>query len=233
MNCGSGAIFGETWRRAGRATPSHSTLGIDGVSSSRLGLASTAGGKAGELLSDPPRDVRLQMTRNAKGQHLMVGHDGYVPTHGLTHVRKLTLSRDGRGLTGEDTLGALTERDRGIFDAKLTETRMQGVPFSIRFHLHPEVDAEEDLGGSAVSLVLPSGEVWVFRHDGTAQLSLEPSVYLEAGRLKPRGTRQVVLSARVVDFAVQIGWTLAKAEDTPRVIRDVAADLEAEDIAPS
>ena len=37
VNCGSGASFGEKWRRAGRATASHSTLSIDGFSSARLG----------------------------------------------------------------------------------------------------------------------------------------------------------------------------------------------------
>ncbi|MEP1255427.1 MAG: heparinase II/III family protein, partial [Alphaproteobacteria bacterium] len=32
VNCGSGASFGEEWRRAGRATPSHSTLSLNGLS---------------------------------------------------------------------------------------------------------------------------------------------------------------------------------------------------------
>ncbi len=39
VNCGSGATFGPDWRRAGRATPSHSTLCLDGYSSARLGDA--------------------------------------------------------------------------------------------------------------------------------------------------------------------------------------------------
>src|SRR5690606_10582358 len=39
VNCGSGRTFGEKWRRAGRATPSHSTLAIEGYSSARLGVA--------------------------------------------------------------------------------------------------------------------------------------------------------------------------------------------------
>ncbi len=229
VNCGSGAIFGETWRRAGRATASHSTLAIDGVSSSRLALSALNRGRGApeaEVLEDLPQDVRAQINRNPRGQHLMVGHDGYVKTHGMTHVRKLSLSRDGRVLTGEDTLGALTDRDRAAFEAELTQTRMQGVPFTIRFHLHPDVDAEEDMGGAAISIALRSGEVWVLRHDGSAEMRLEPSVYLEAGRLKPRGTEQIVLSGRVTEGARQIGWTLAKAEDTPRVIRDVAREEE-------
>jgi uncharacterized heparinase superfamily protein len=221
VNCGAGATFGETWRRAGRATASHSTLGIDGYSSSRLGHVGIGGAWRGEELTDLPTDVRVQASATSHASNLMVGHDGYVATHGLTHVRKLSLSRDGRALTGEDTLGALTEADRARFERQLARARTQGVPFTIRFHLHPDVEAEEDSAGSAVSLVLKSGEVWVFRHDGTAEMRLEPSIHLEAGRLKPRPARQIVLSSRVMDYARQIGWTLAKAQDTPRAIRDL------------
>ena len=162
----------------------------------------------------------------------MVGHDGYVPTHGLTHVRKLMLSRDGRSVSGEDTLGALTETDRTRFERTMTRSRLQGAAFSIRFHLHPDVDSALDLNGGAVSLALKSGEIWVFQHDGTATLTLEPSVYLETGRLKPRATRQIVLSAKVVEFARQINWTLAKAQDTPQVVRDFAHE-DTEDLDPA
>jgi uncharacterized heparinase superfamily protein len=97
----------------------------------------------------------------------------------------------------------------------------EGVGHSVRFHLHPDVDAALDLGGTAVSLALKSGEIWVFRHDGAAKLSLEPSVYLEKGRLQPRATRQIVLSCRMAGFEARIGWTLAKAQDTPLAIRDL------------
>ena len=42
VNCGSGGSFGADWRRAGRATPSHSTLCLDGLSSARLAAAGNA-----------------------------------------------------------------------------------------------------------------------------------------------------------------------------------------------
>lgn len=232
VNCGSGAQFGETWRRAGRATPSHSTLGIDGTSSSRFAPLAAGALPGQEAFSDGPYDVRLQSSSTLDGTSVMVGHDGYVPTHGLTHVRKLMLSRDGRTLTGEDTLGALTEADRSRFERAMTRSRLQGAAFSIRFHMHPDVDAELDLNGGAVSLALKSGEIWVFQHDGTATLTLEPSVYLESGRLKPRAARQIVLSAKVVEFARQINWTLAKAQDTPSVVRDFAGEHE-DDLDPA
>ena len=53
----------------------------------------------------------------------------------------------------------------------------------------------------------------IFRHDGAAQLTLGPSVYLERGRLSPRATKQIVLSAMAMDYSSRIGWTLAKAQD--------------------
>ncbi len=91
VNCGSGGTFGQSWRRAGRATASHSTLGIEGYSSSRLGVAGIVSGRRAELLVDAPRDVRCERAEDEMGTILRMGHDGYVPTHGLTHVRNLQL----------------------------------------------------------------------------------------------------------------------------------------------
>ncbi|MFD0982425.1 heparinase II/III family protein [Tropicimonas aquimaris] len=224
VSCGPGATFGETWRRAARSTPSHSTLAIDGFSSSHLGVVGLSRGRRGEILYDLPKDVRAQPSTAPRAMRLLVGHDGYVESHGLTHVRQLTLTRDGRELTGEDTLGALTETDRRTFDRRMTGSQLQGVAFSIRFHLHPDVDATLDMNGQAVSLALKSGELWVFRQAGASKLALEPSVYLDPSRLKPRATKQIVLSGRVLDSACQINWTLAKAQDTPQAIRDILRD---------
>nr|WP_102225976.1 heparinase II/III family protein [Acidimangrovimonas sediminis] len=225
VNCGSGAPFGPEWRRAGRATASHSTLAIEGYSSSRLGKP--VRGRRGELL-DVAEVVHARLESGGVtdewGAGLLAGHTGYARTHGLTHMRGLSLSPDGRRLMGEDTLGALTEVERRRFEEVMTLGREQGVPFALHFHLHPDVDAAIDLGGAAVSLALKSGEIWVFRHDGHAEMRIEPSVYLEKGRLKPRASRQIVLSARVVDYASQISWTLAKAQDTPLAIRDLETD---------
>ncbi|TMV67987.1 heparinase, partial [Thioclava sp. BHET1] len=77
-------------------------------------------------------------------------------------------------------------------------------------------------------LALKSGELWVFRHDGHSTLDLQASVYLEKGRMKPRATKQIVLSATVRDYARQIRWTLSKAQVTPLAIRD----LESVEAAP-
>lgn len=224
VNCGSGATFGRNWRRAGRATPSHSTLGIEGFSSSRLGVAGRLSGRAAEFLVEAPREVRHERTEVDGGTRLVVGHDGYVASHGLTHVRTLHLGYDGRALRGEDALVALDTRDRRRFDIVFDKSKFAGVPFTVRFHLHPDVDATVDMNGSAVSMALKSGEIWVFRHGGDARLSLEQSVYLEKTRLSPRATKQIVLSGAAMEYATRVSWSLAKAQETPTAVRDYAMD---------
>ena len=86
------------------------------------------------------------------------------------------------------------------------------------------MDATVDLGGAAISMAQKSGEIWVFRHDGTHKLSLEPSVYLERNRLKPRASVQILLSGRVVDYASRVRWSLSKAQETAIGVRDLSLD---------
>ncbi|RLJ51848.1 putative heparinase superfamily protein [Litoreibacter meonggei] len=221
VNCGSGAPFGAEWRRAGRATPSHSTLSIDGVSSAKLTVH-----PQGEFLTSGPTKVTEQRTVTDNASEIISSHNSYCTEYGLTHVRKMEVSFDGGRITGEDTLAALSDPDRVRFDAHMDKISLQGVPYSVRFHLHPEVDASLDMGGTAVSLALKSGEVWVFRPSFAAKMTIEPSVYLEKGRLKPRASKQIVLSSRVMEYASQVSWSLAKAQDTPSYLRDVDEDLE-------
>lgn len=221
VNCGAGKVFGEDWRRAGRATQSHSVLSIDGYSSSRFGSSGKKGRK-GELLVDAPVHVPVQISQAPDGVRLQAGHDGYGATHGLTHARTLELTFDGRGLAGEDLLVSLDEAGKKRFDKRMDEVSLQGIPYSIRFHLHPEVDVAIDMGGTAVSMAQKSGELWVLRHDGVAELALEPSVFLEKGRLQPRATKQIVLTGRAIDYATRIRWSLSKTHDTAVGVRDIA-----------
>jgi uncharacterized heparinase superfamily protein len=225
VSCGSGVTFGANWRRAGRATASHSTLSIQGYSSSRLGGSGMIAGQRTERLVDTPHDVTCLRADDGKAA-LILGHDGYLNTHGLIHHRRLELASDGRSLLGDDSLSALTPEAEAVFNAVFEKSDQTGVSFAVRFHLHPDVKAVLDMGGTAVSMSLKSGEVWVFRHDGTAELTLTPSVYLAKGRLSPRASKQIILSASAVDYGTRIGWTLAKAQDTPSHIRDTAVEDE-------
>lgn len=224
VNCGSGEHFGDDWAKAGRATPSHSVLGLTGMSSSRLGTPEpTVEGPRAQLV-EPPSEVEARAAGNDSMNGIVAGHNGYVGSYGLTHVRRVELALDGRMVAGEDTLAAMSEAEQARFARALEREGDRGVPFDIRFHLHPDVDATLDMGGTAVSMALRSGEIWVFRFEGRVELHLTPSVYLEKTRLKPRASKQVVLSGRAMEYATRIRWTLAKAQDTPIGTRDLVRD---------
>jgi len=182
----------------------------DGLS---MGFARLSGGRTSVIVDASPPPPAEE-----------TGHNGYARTHGLTHARTLELTTDGRGLAGEDMLIAVEDADKKRFDKRLDAGRLQGIDFAIRFHLHPDVDCALDMGGTAVSVALRSGEIWVFRHDNVGKLSLEPSVYLEKGRLSPRATKQIVLSGRAMDYATRIRWSLAKTQDTAVGVRDITPD---------
>jgi uncharacterized heparinase superfamily protein len=220
VNCGSGRAFGSDWRRAGRATPSHATLCVEGVSSSRLGDRP----ETAETLVQRAEVTASHHLVEEGEQGIYAAHDGWVATHGLIHARTLMLSGDGRHLDGDDRLTASTPAQRQRFAAVLGQSGINGIRFAIRFHLHPDVNATLDMGGHAVSLALKSGEIWVFRYEGRAKLTIQPSVYLERGRLRPRASEQIVLEAQTADIETRIGWTLAKAQDTPTAIRDLDRD---------
>lgn len=223
VSCGSGISFGEDWQRAGRATPSHSVLGIEGLSSSRLGPDVTG---RQEILLHTPKLVDLKLKTEIDRVSIQASHDGYVASHGLIHMRRLDQRLDGRTLSGDDMLVAVSDKDKLRFDTVMDGINLQGIAYSVRFHLHPDVDATLDLGGTAVSLALKSGEIWVFRHGEGAKLALEASVYLERNRLKPRASKQIVLSAVAIEYANRVTWSLAKAHDTPDNLRDLSHEQD-------
>lgn len=226
VNCGTGRPFGLEWWRAARATVSHSTLSLEGSSSSRI--LSKRGNSPAHSFGDAASVQDLKYANLDDGLHLSLAHDGWLRTHGLSHLRELWLTPDGRALSGLDVMQAPDETAKKRLDKVLSDHWFEGIGLSIRFHLHPDVDSAVDLYGKAVSLSLKSGEIWIFRHDGRATLTLEPSIYLDETRLNPRPAQQIVLTCRARDAQTRIGWTLAKAQDTPLAIRDIAQDEPAD-----
>lgn len=227
VSCGGGGAYGVHWQRVARTTEAHSTLSLAAVSSSGLGAAGAAPDAAATGFVRMPRTVTCEQPDEALGPALALSHDGWAASHGLTHLRRLELSPDGRMLAGEDTLAALSAADRARLSAVLA-ARGGALPFALRFHLHPDADAELDLGGTAVSVSLRSGEVWIFREAAARPLALEPSVYLEPGLPAPRATWQIVVPGALRDGPVTLRWTLAKAQQTPVAVRD-DADLDGPD----
>lgn len=218
VNCGPGDGFGPLWAKASRATPCHSALCLAGLSSSLLNPNRQEGEP--DILTERPGlvwagdcDALGNLTAPDFGPahapeeaHLLSGHDGWLASHGLTHLRELWLAPDGLSLRGEDSLAALDASAQ----ARLDQVRpAEGLAFDIRFHLHPEVQAR--IAGAEVQLTLPTGEVWLFGHDGVGQARLEASCLLDRALAEPRPSRQIVISAVLQGRAIQIGWTLARS----------------------
>ena len=169
VSMGSGRSYGERWRRAARATASHSTLSLDTASSARLGLP-LPGEEGGRIVEGPAR-VIAEAAAQAGGVRAELAQDGWRGSHGLTHARILHLSSDGRSLEGEDLLTTLTAADGEAFDRAIDASNRLGIAFAVRFHLHPDVEAEIDARGD-VAILLKSGEEWMFSHEGEGMVSI-------------------------------------------------------------
>lgn len=180
VNCGAFPAGNPEWRDATRATAAHSTLVIADVNSSEL---------KPEGLGRRPITVEAQR-QEANGAHwLEASHDGWKKLFGAVHRRRLYLAESGEDVRGEDAVEAPTPQ-----------------PFTLRFHLHPDVNASLQQDGEAVLLRLRSGGGWRLRADG-ARMSLEESIYL--GGPEPRRSEQVVLTG-FADGPQQVKWAISK-----------------------
>lgn len=180
VNCGGFPAGGESWRDATRATAAHSTLVIADVNSSELrptGLGHRAG----------VQQVQRQESEGA--QFIEACHDGWRQSFGALHRRSLYIASSGDDLRGED-----------VIEAPIPQ------PFTLRFHLHPDVTANPQQGGEAVLLRLRSGAGWRLRAEG-GQMSIEDSIYL--GGPEPRRSEQVVITGHA-DGPQQVKWAVSK-----------------------
>jgi len=180
VNCGAYLAATAGWQDATRATAAHSTLVIADVNSSEL---------REEGLGRRPGHVAVERQEANGSQWLEASHDGWRKPFGAIHRRRLYLAESGEDVRGEDMVEAPTPQ-----------------PYTIRFHLHPNVTANLQQDGEAVLLRLPSGGGWRLRAEG-ARLSLEESVYL--GGPEPRRGEQVVLS-NAIDGPQQVKWAITK-----------------------
>lgn len=180
VNCGVAPCDGERWRMAERATAAHSTITVNDRNSSELLGNGHIGGRVAKVTVEGD---------SADGATLVdMSHDGYLRSDGITHRRRLFLSDDGTDLRGEDTLSG-----------------PPGVPFAVRFHLHPAVNASLLQSGKDALLRLPRGGGWRLRC--SEPLALAESIYFEDAP-EPRRTSQVVVTGVTGDGPTTIKWAL-------------------------
>ena len=192
-NCGSGEGRAGSWQAAARGSAAHSVLVLDGRNSSEV-LESGGFGR---------RPGRIGVTRQqdeAGNAWLEISHDGYGRGLGRLHRRRLYLGADGDDLRGEDSIEPLPQASSGV-------AGRDELPFAVRFHLHPEVQASPVQGGNAVLLKL-GNQGWRFRASG-ATVQVEESIYLgQAG--ETRRTDQIVLNGIARAEATTVKWAFRK-----------------------
>ncbi len=181
-NCGGGPLWGE-WRQALAATAAHSTLLVADTNAAEV---LDQGG-----LGRRPRTVTARSYALDNIHTIEARHDGYREGFGLVHERVLSLADDGSWLRGRDVL-----HGPGVY------------PYTIRFHLHPKMQANLLQNGQAVLLRSPSGQGWKLLADG-GQLALEPSLYYGDGTA--RRAEQIIISARS-GADVPLQWLLQRME---------------------
>jgi len=188
VNCGARPPGDDPWRAALAATAAHSTLTVNDTSSAAF--------KADGTLRHGPENVTCQRQDTDNGTLIEARHDGYLTAFGLTHQRSLFLSPTGDDVRGEDRL-----------------TGTGGAYFTIRFHLHPDVQASRLGGGTGVLLRFgrKTKETWRLR-TSSAEITLEESIY--QGRAgESRRTEQIVLSGPLSGNGTLVKWALCREGD--------------------
>lgn len=194
VNCGgpgpaAGALPAELVH-ALRSSAAHSTLTLG----DRNSTAVHDDGSLGKGVA------QVELVRDETAGNVMVeaSHDGYVRRFGLVHQRQLTLAADGRELRGQDLL-TLEGRRR----------RAEPIPYAVRFHLHPEVEAATTADGQGALLRVRGRTVWQFRCRG-GRLAIEDSLWID-GDCGLRETSQLVVAGESPSDGTAIAWIFRRA----------------------
>lgn len=189
VNCGDPGPRSRQARASARLTAAHSTLTLGDQSSAQFLMLFGA-----RLLFGGPHNTPRAREDGADALAVVASHDGYVPRFGFWHERRWRLTRDGARLDGSDRLFAVGPT--------------QPQEFAIRFHLHPEIDAEPDVAPEMALLTSRGGKILRFSAEG-ATLTIEDSVFFAAPD-RPRPCLQIVLRGVAPPEGAQIFWSLTR-----------------------
>jgi uncharacterized heparinase superfamily protein len=194
VNCGgpgpAGGVLPAELVHALRSSAAHSTLTLG----DRNSTAVHDDGSLGKGVA------QVELVRDETAGIVMVeaSHDGYVRRFGLVHQRQLTLAADGRELRGQDLLTPQGRRRRA-----------EAIPYAVRFHLHPDVEAATTADGQGALLRVRGRTVWQFRCRG-GRLAIEDSLWID-GAAALRETSQLVVGGESPSDGTAIAWIFRRA----------------------
>lgn len=194
INCGGPAPNPSTLPdelvQALRTTAAHSTLTLADTNSTAI----MEDGSLGKGVAD----TIVERHEDNDSSRIVASHDGYVRGFGLLHERGVILGNDGKEVRGQDRL--LSKGRRKI---------KQDVPFALRFHLAPGIEAVRTADGMGAILRSPGAPAWNFRCRG-AMLDVEESIAVDHhGRIVP--TSQLVIVGETSALGVTVAWQFRRS----------------------
>jgi uncharacterized heparinase superfamily protein len=173
-----------------RTTAAHSTLVLADTNSTNI--------QPDGSLGKGVEDVAISRSEDNDSSRLEASHDGYVRTFGLIHKRNVMLGNDGKEIRGSDQLVPKGRK-------KIRES----VPYAVRFHLAPGIEATLTADGMGAILRSDGAPPWSFRCRG-GNLGLEESLWID-GKGQPHGSTQLVIVGEVSALGGEIGWQFRRA----------------------
>ncbi|MES2035047.1 MAG: heparinase II/III family protein [Pseudomonadota bacterium] len=199
VGCGWSAESGAS--HALRLTDAASTANIADMSTGAP-LRDFAAAALGARLIGAPRHIEVRRQETDAAAWLEMSHEGWVKRFGLIHERKLYLDRATEDLRGEDHFRPKVEKE--------LDGPRRYMPFTVRFHVHP--DAQASLARDQKSVLLKGAheQGWWLRNDAV-EVAIQPSLYVDDG--VARRTVQVVLRGQASsDKGGRVRWKLSRAE---------------------
>lgn len=208
-NCGVPTLQNLELNQASRTTAAHSTASLNDTSSCQFEKNYKAKHIDTALIAPPIQtgvtNIDIQRSNDNSGDRISVSHDGYNSSFGITHRRTLFLSSDGECINGTDSFeNYRTDPHSGDGSNHV----------AIRFHLHPDVDAEIINNDIAVQLTSAKSERWVFTCVD-ARIEIEESIYFNPVATQ---TIQIVLFSSTLP-ADEIRWVFQKSKNTDEPLR--------------
>lgn len=182
VNCGWHPGTNETWRRPMRSAAAHSTLILNDQSPGDILDTGFRANVFGPAVLNGPDPVKSRRKEQSSGIWLESSHEGYKEEFGLVHQRRIFMGEDGDDIRGEDSL---------FVPLGSVPVRRDQIPFTVRFHFHPDVRVSLAQDLSSALLVQNGRAGWRFRTDA-GPLSVERSVYL-GGSARPVRAQQLVI----------------------------------------